>query len=202
MSPSEPSYDPGLKSVQGLLHPLSEDPRLHPKEEYRLCDRLIKGPDTFGSAPSLLIIRDNYPQLFCSFPRLHTTAIQSLSPSVNTLSRSLNSETFCIGYPYASKARSELSLVSASASRRLFRSAPFSHCAVSGCQLFKARLGTVMSHQAQHRWDKFSYSRITTVSRTCWCNKCTSIAVLVSTLPGHPSTGHFCGPPFAGKVIL
>ena len=58
-----------------------------------------------------------------------------------------------------------------------------------------------MLHQAHHGWRKFPSSRTTTMSRTCRCKKCTRIAVLVATRPGHPSTGKFCGPPFAGKFI-
>ena len=41
-----------------------------------------------------------------------------------------------------------------------------------------------------------------TVSWTCWCTKCTRIAVLVASVPGHPCTGHRRDPPFVGKDIL
>ena len=104
--------------------------------------------------------------------------------------------SFFIGSLCASKARSKLSLVSASASRRLLLSSPLEHCAVAGCRPCRARLGTSMSHRAHRGWGKFPSSRITTVSSTC------RIYVLVATLPGHPATGQLCGPPFAGKVIL
>ena len=53
-----------------------------------------------------------------------------------------------------------------------------------------------------HRgWEKFPSSKITTVSIVCRCRKCTYIAVLVATRPGHPSIGQLHGPHFAGKVI-
>ena len=96
----------------------------------QLNDAIKNGPtfDTnrfnFGSSPSRLRIRDNRPQLFRAFPRLPTTASYSSYPVVNTLPRYQNEKIFCIGSPYASKACSNLSLVSNSASPRLFRSAP------------------------------------------------------------------------------
>ena len=94
-----------------------------------------------------------------------------------------------------------LSFNSASASRRLFRSAPLAHCAVSGCLPFSLRQGTRMSHWGHRGWGRFPSSKIATVSRTCRCIKLTYIAVLVATRPGHPSTGQLLGPPLAGKAM-
>ena len=124
-----------------------------------------------------------------------------MSVAIRILPRYLNFDTLLSGTLYASNVRSEFSLVSFSASRRLFLFAPLRHCAVPGCRLFSALRGTCMSHLAHRGWGKFPYSRITTVSRICRCTKCTRFFVLVASFPGHPSTGHVYGNPFSGKDI-
>ena len=58
-----------------------------------------------------------------------------------------------------------------------------------------------MSHRVHHGWERFTSSSMTTVSMTCWCGKCTHIAVLVATRTGHPSTWQLYGPTLAGKAI-
>ena len=123
---------------------------------------------------------------------LPTQASHCLLPSITS---------FCIGSLYSSKARSELSLVSASASRRLFCSAPLAHWAVAGCLPFRALWGTSMLHRAHRGWGSFPSSIMTTVSRTCRYRNCTRIAVLVDARPRHPSTGQLYRPPFARNDI-
>ena len=159
-----------------------------------------KIPDTGLSPPSRLSIRDNHPQLFRDPPRLPTTTSQSSSPDVNTRTKYRNVVTFYSCSPYTSNALSELSLISDSASLRLFRSAPLAHWAVAGCLPFRSLQGTRMSHRLHHGWGRFTSYRMTTVSRTCRCRKCTRIDVLVAARPGHPSTGHLRGPLLAGNV--
>ena len=40
-----------------------------------------------------------------------------------------------------------------------------------------------MLHQGHRGWGRFPSSKMTTVSRTCWCRKWTRIAVLVAARP-------------------
>ena len=94
-----------------------------------------------------------------------------------------------------------LSFNSSSANRRLFCSDPLVHCALEGCLTFRIRQGTSMSHQGHHGWGRFTSAKMTMVSRTCRCQKCTRIAVLVAASPGHPSIGQLYGPPLAGKSM-
>ena len=82
------------------------------------------------------------------------------------------------------------------------RSAPLLHCAVWLCDPFRDRHGTSISHRGQHGWGRFTYSIITTVSRTCQCQKCTRMAVRVAACQLHPSTGQGLGPAFSGNTIL
>ena len=109
--------------------------------------------------------------------------------------------TFSRVSPYASEAFSDLSLVSASVNRRLFCYTPLVQWAVAGCLPFRARWGTSISHQAHRGWERFPSSIMTTVLRTCWCMKCTCIAVLIAARPGQPSNGQLRGTPFSGNDI-
>ena len=59
-----------------------------------------------------------------------------------------------------------------------------------------------MSHWGHRGWGRFTSSKMTTVSRTCRCRKCTRINVLITARPGHPSTGQLRGPPAVGNSIL
>ena len=64
------------------------------------CVTALKNcPDTFGSYPSRLNIRDNRPQLFLALWRLNTTAGQSSSIAVITRPRYLNAVTVSNGSP-------------------------------------------------------------------------------------------------------
>ena len=117
-----------------------------------------------------------------------TTVGQSSSLAVITCPIYLNAVTFYKGGPYTSMDLSLLSLNYSSANRLLFRSTPLAHCAVSGCLTFSVLQGTSMSHQGHQGWGRFLYSKMTTVSMTLQCRKCTRIAVLVSSCPGHHST--------------
>ena len=58
-----------------------------------------------------------------------------------------------------------------------------------------------MLHRGHRGRGMFPSSKMTTVSRTCRCRKCTRISVLVAARPGHPSTGQICGPPLDGKAM-
>ena len=58
-----------------------------------------------------------------------------------------------------------------------------------------------MTHQEHCGWGRFPLSKMTTISRTCRCRKCTNIAVLVVAHSGQPSTGQIYGPPMVGKAI-
>ena len=72
LTPGEPLRDPVLKNTQVPLHTGGRYPHLRPKQQHRMDRRLEKCPDTFGSTPSQLKIRDNRPQLFLAFWRLPT----------------------------------------------------------------------------------------------------------------------------------
>ena len=63
------------------------------------------------------------------------------------------------------------------------------------------RQGTIISHWGHLGWGRFLYSKMTTVSRTYRCRKCTNISVLVAARPGHPSNGQLRRPPLAGKAM-
>ena len=102
----------------------------------------------------------------------------------------------------ALKSLTVTSLSSSVANRRLFRSAPLVHCDVRLCVPFRAFRGTSMSHMGNLGWGRFPPSRITTVSLTCRCYKCTLISVCVDARPLHPSTGKGLGPALVGKAIL
>ena len=65
-----------------------------------------------------------------------------------------------------------------------------------------ARLVTWRSHRGHRGRGRLPSSKITTVSWTCRCTKCTRIAACVADTPGHPSTGHCLLPSFAGKLIF
>ena len=93
-----------------------------------------------------------------------------------------------------------LSLNYSSANLRLFCSAPLAHCAVAGCLLNSVCHSNSMSHLGHHGWVVFPSSKMTTVSSTCRCMKCTRIAVLVAARPGNPSTGQLRGPPMDGST--
>ena len=58
-----------------------------------------------------------------------------------------------------------------------------------------------MLHWGHRGWGVFPSFKMTTVSRTCRCIKCTHISVLVAARPGNPSTGQLHGPPLAGKAM-
>ena len=131
LPPGEPSRDPVLETIQVPLYPRGKHPRLHPEQQHCLQHRFLKIPDTFGSAPSRINVRDSRSQLFLALLMLPTTAGQLSSLAVNTRPRYLNAVTFTSGSTYAVKALSVLSLSSASASRRLFRSAPLADCVVT-----------------------------------------------------------------------
>ena len=92
-----------------------------------------------------------------------------------------------------------ISLNSSSANRRLFHSAPLLHCAVEVCLPFSVLQETSMLHRGHRRWGRFPSSKMTTVSRTCRCIKCTHIAFLVAARPGHPSIGQLYGLPWPGS---
>ena len=94
-----------------------------------------------------------------------------------------------------------LSCSSDSAIRRLFRSAPFRHIAMSWCFPLRARHGTSMSHHEHLGCGRFPSSKMITMSRTCRLQKCILIAVRVPALPGQPSTGQLLRPTLVGKVI-
>ena len=94
-----------------------------------------------------------------------------------------------------------ISLNSSSANRQLFCSAPLAHCAVAGCLTFSVQQGTSMPHQGHRGWGRFPSPKMTTVSRTCRCRKCTCIAVLIAARPGHPSTGQLRRPSLSGKAM-
>ena len=123
-----------------------------------------------------------------------------MSVAIKNLPRYLNSDTDSMCSPYASKSRSKFSLVSFSASRRLFLYTPFAHCTVPGWRPFSALRGTCMSHLEHRGWGKFPSSSITTVSRTCRCTKCTHIAVLVARAPGTPPRGISSLPSFLERT--
>ena len=79
-------------------------------------------------------------------------------------------------------------------------SAPFLHCAVPRWRPLSAFLGTCRSHRGHRGWGRLPSSSSTTVSWTCRCTKCTRIAVLVTSAPGHPSTGQRRAPPSPGRT--
>ena len=94
-----------------------------------------------------------------------------------------------------------LSLSSASAICRLFRSAPFLHISLAWCLPLSARHRTSMLHREHLGFGRFPSSKMITMSRTCRLQKCIRIAVRVPALPGQTSTGKILGPPLVGKSI-
>ena len=91
---------------------------------------MYKVRDTLGYSPSLPSIRAKRLQILLAFLMFPTTARQSSSVVVKIRLRYRNYETASIGCLYSLNVRFKFSLVSVSASRRRFRSAPFAHCAV------------------------------------------------------------------------
>ena len=162
---------------------------------------LKKFPDIRVVAPSLLSIPCILPQLFRAFAKFPATAGQSSSPAVITLPRYVNQGTDWICCPYTSKAISVLSLISASARRRRFLSAPLLHIIVLLWRPLRARHGTNMSQFSHLGWGKFPSSKMIMVSRTYLLQKCTRIAVRVPALPGHPSTGNSVVPPLGNSSL-
>ena len=59
--------------------------------------------------------------------------------------------------------------------------------------------GTSMLHQGHRGWGMFPSSKMTTVSRTCRCIKCTRIAFLVAARPGFPPPSSSTGLPCPGR---
>ena len=78
------------------------------------------------------------------------------------------------------------SFSSSADNRFLFRSAPQFHCAVCMCFSFNGFHGTSMSNRGHLGRGRLLFSRITTVSLTCWFHRCTLIAVRFGAQPLHP----------------
>ena len=95
-----------------------------------------------------------------------------------------------------------LTLIYASAIRRLFCSAPFLHIAVAWCLPLSARHGTSMSHRDHLGCGRFPSSKMITMYRTCLLQKCIHITVRFPALPGQPYTGQLLGPPLVRKASL
>ena len=94
-----------------------------------------------------------------------------------------------------------LSLNSASANCRLFRSAPQTHWVVAGCLPLSVRQGTIMSHWGKGGLGGFPFYKMTTVYSTFRCRKWTRIAILVAACPGYPCARQLRGPPLSGKAM-
>ena len=77
LSPNELPRRPMWERAQRPLHLWSHHPRLRPKQQHLLYNRLEKFPEICGMAPSLLKIPCIPPQLFRAFAKFPATAGQS-----------------------------------------------------------------------------------------------------------------------------
>ena len=136
-----------------------------PKSSTGWTTALNKNQDTPGAAPSLLRIRISLCHTACALGRFLTTTDQLFSAAETTCPKYLKDVTISRGHTYALKALDVTNLSSSYARRRLFRSAPFLHCAMCRCILFNTHYGTIMSHRGSHWWVRLTFSRITTVYR-------------------------------------
>ena len=163
---------------------------------------LKKNLDTRGLAPSLIRILAILLQTTRAFTRYRITAGQSSSATDKTLPRYLKDRTISRVRPYVLNALEVATLSSSAAKLRQFLSAPLFKFAVRLCDPFRDHHGTSMLYRGHRGWGGLPFSSISTVSRTCQCQKCTRMAVRVSTRPLHPSTGKVLGPAFSGNNIL
>ena len=138
-----------------------------PKSSTTWTTALKKKPDTCGATPSLLWMRDILLQTLPARDKFFITSGQSSSASEITRPRHLEEVTISRGRPWLLKSLTVTSLYSSAANRRLFRSAPWLHCAMRLCVPFRAFHGTSMPHRVHHGWGRLPSSRITKVSLAC-----------------------------------
>ena len=172
-----------------------------PKSSNNWNTALRKNRYTRDANPSLLRILVNLRHTVCAFSRFLTTAGQFSPTTEITLHKYLNEVTSSRVNPYELKVLYVTTLYPSAPRRCCLCFYPFLHFAVRRCILFKYHHGASMLHIGNQGWGRFPSSSKTTVSWTCWCQKCTHMAVCVTTWPLYPSTGQVLGPAFSGNVI-
>ena len=175
---------------------------LRSEDQYRLYHGLKNNPETRGVAPSLQRMHAILLLTVFAQAKFLTTVDHSSYVSEITRPRYLKEVTTSRGCPQALKALTVTYLSSSAANISLFRSDPQVHCTVRLCVPFMELNGTSMSHRGHRGWGRSTSSRITTMSLTCRCQKCTLIAVRVNARPLHPSTGLGLGPALIKNAIL
>ena len=173
-----------------------------PKISTNWTTNLKKNQDTRSAALSLLRIIFNLCHTTRALVRFLTTTGQSFSAADITRPKYLKQVTISRGSPYLLKSIYVTGISSSSARRSLFIYSPFLHCAVRQCIPFISRHGTRMLNRGHRGWGRLTSSSITPVSRTCRCQKCTRIAILIASRKLHPSTGQGLGPDFARNLII